>query len=316
MTQMIDISIIIVSWNARHFLSKCLQSLVHEAIGLRPEIIVVDNASTDGSPEMVRKEFPEIKVICTGANLGFAKANNIGIRESSGRYLCLVNSDVEVLRGCIGSMISYMEQHPEIGLLGPKVLNPDLTLQSSVRGFPTLWNSFCRALALDKVFPKSRLFGGYLLGYYSGNRICDVDALSGAFMLVKREAVDAVGLIDEDFFMYSEDIDWCMRFHKAGWKVVYFTEAKVIHYGGGSSSNDPIKFYIEQQRSRLRYCRKHHNKFCQKSLLFIILFHHILRVIGWLIIFLFKPSNKQAINYKIKRSLACIRWLINASASK
>lgn len=214
---MMDLSFIVVSWNAKEILSKCLQSLTRETSHLYSEIIVVDNASTDGSPELVREQFPHVKLICNDANLGFAKANNIGIKQSTGRYLFLVNSDVIILEGCIDSMCTYMDQHLGIGVLGPKILSPDGMVQRSTMEFPTLWNCFCRALALDSIFRSSKLFGGQLMTYWSHDTIRNVEVINGCLWMVRREALRKVGLLDEDFFFCGEDIDWCKRFVDAGW---------------------------------------------------------------------------------------------------
>ena len=145
-------------------------------------------------------------------------------------------------------MLAYMNEHPEIGMLGPQILDSNGNIQRSCMGFPTLWNTSCRALALDTLFPKSKLFGGYMMTFWPHDSIRDVNVINGCFWMVKREALDEVGLLDERFFIYAEDKDWCKRFWDAGWKVVYFPEAKAIHYGGASSSNAPIKFHIEMQK--------------------------------------------------------------------
>jgi hypothetical protein len=276
----------------------------------------MDNNSSDGSPEMIRNEFPQLTLICTGSNLGFAKANNIGIKKSFGRYLCLINSDIQVLNNSIDLMVNYMDQHPEIGVLGPKVLNSDLTLQPNFGGFPTLWTSFCRALALDRIFPHSKVFGGERMTFFSGDNVCSVDTLDGLFLLVRKEALDAVGLLDEDFFMYFEDVDWCKRFHKVNWGIVYYPEAMVIHYGGASSSNDPIKFYLQKLRAGLLYWRKYNNRISQLIYLLIVLLHHSIRVSGWIFGYVIRPSEKDIIRHKINRSMACIYWLLNISRSK
>ena len=228
---MVNISIIIPSWNAKKYLQTCIESTIRETQNYKTEIIVVDNASTDGSVELVKEQFQHVKLICNDANLGFATANNIGIKNSSGKYIFLINSDVKVLNGTIGLMLAYMNEHPEIGMLGPQILDSNGNIQRSCMGFPTLWNTFCRALALDTLFPKSKLFGGYMMTFWPHDSIRDVNVINGCFWMVKREALDEVGLLDERFFIYAEDKDWCKRFWDAGWKVVYFPEAKAIHYG-------------------------------------------------------------------------------------
>lgn len=307
------LSIIIVSWNAKEYLFKCLNSLIPEIVSYQSEIIIVDNASTDGSPELVRDCFPNVKLICNERNLGFAKANNIGIRESTGEYVCLVNSDIMILRNCFDSMIGFMDKHPQIGMIGPKTLNPDGTLQPSCFSFPTFWNSLCRALALDSVFPKTEVFGRRLMTFWAHDSIRSVDALNGCFLMVRREALNQVGLLDEGFFVYGEDIDWCKRFRDAEWDVVFFPKAKAIHYGGASSSNAPIRFYLEMHRADMQYWRKHHGQLGEIGFLLITWVHHIVRIVGMGTIYLIRSSKRKQVLPKIKRSVACIYWLFHAS---
>lgn len=237
------ISVIIVTWNAKKYVRECLHSLRSQSAKLGAEVIVVDNASSDGTPDVVREEFPEVKLIETGANLGFAKGNNVGIRHSRGKYLALVNSDVNVPDGCLARMLEYMQSEPKIGIIGPRMqCPPDGAIGRSYMRFPGVWNWFCRALALDSLFRGSALFGGFMMTDFDNTRTADVDVLNGWFWMARREAVDQVGLLDERFFMYGEDIDWCKRFHQCGWRVVYFAGAEALHYGGASSSAAPVRF--------------------------------------------------------------------------
>ncbi len=299
---MLDLSIIVVSWNAKEFLLKCLRSF-EQATSQSMEVIVVDNASSDGSPEAAQKEFSHVRLLRNHTNLGFAKANNLGARQSAGRYLIFANSDVEILPGCLDSMYGYMENHPAIGMLGPKILNPDLTLQPSCRKFPGLWNCLCRSVGLD------RIFSG--LTFHAHNDVArNVDVLSGCFWMVRRAALPQVGLLDENFFMYAEDIDWCKRFWDAGWEVVYFPAAGVIHYGGASSSHAPARFYLEMQRANWHYWKKHHGWPARSGFLFISLLHHVIRILRSMVLYLLRPSAKQEMKLKIKRSVACVSWLL------
>ena len=303
------LSIIIVSWNARAYLLKCLQSLQRELSDLHAEIIVVDNASTDGSPEAVALEFPEVKLVRNPTNLGFAGANNAGIRQSRGCYVCLINSDVEILPGCFELLLDHMGKNSSIGMLGPKILNADMTLQPSCRAFPNLWDSFFRALGLDTLFPRSPLFGRRFMSCWSHDGIRRVDVLSGCFWMVRREAIEEVGLLDENFFMYAEDKDWCKRFHLAGWDVVYFPEARAIHYGGASSANAPLRFYLELQKANLQYWRKHHSRPARALFLLLTILHEVFRILRGTIWCIVKPASAPQMKLKIKRSLACLRWL-------
>jgi hypothetical protein len=310
----LDLSIVIVSWNAKAFLLECLRSLSSETESRRAEIIVVDNASADGSPAAVRNEFPHVKLLRNPANLGFAKANNIGIRQSVGRFVCLINSDVKVLAGCFDLLLAYLEQNPSVGILGPKILNADMTLQPSCRAFPNLWDSLCRALALDTLFPRSSLFGRYFMGRWPHDSTRRVDVLSGCFWMVRRQAIDHVGLLDEDFFMYAEDKDWCKRFRKAGWDVVYFPEAQAVHYGEGSSANAPVRFYVEMQRANLQYWKKHHGRPAQMLFLLISVLHQVIRILRGTLSCILKPASASHMKPKIRRSVICLRWLIHGTS--
>lgn len=307
-----DLSVIIVSWNARSFLLECLRSVKQETAPYNTEIIVVDNASTDGSCDAVRTKFPDVELIRNSENLGFAKANNIGIGKSSGKYVCLVNSDVTVMKDCIVRMAYYLDAHPEIGMLGPKIRNSDGSLQSSCRGFPTLWNNLCRALALDTFFPRLKLFGGKMMKYWMHDEIRSVDVLSGCFWMVRREALDEVGLLDERFFIYAEDIDWCRRFHKTGWDVVLFPYAEAVHFGGASSSNAPTRFYVEMQRANWLYWKKYHNTFVRSGFVAIAWIHLLTRAIGQGILYAVIPSRRAESALKLRGNAAAMGWLVRS----
>jgi GT2 family glycosyltransferase len=308
---MSDVSVIIVSWNAKGFLLECLDSLeAQKKDGLSLETIVVDNASSDGTPEEVAKQFPDVRLIQSGANLGFAKANNIGIRQATGKYLCLINSDVVVHPGCLRKIFDYMEANPTVGILGPRTVGSKGKTQRSCMRFPSLWNQFCRALALDTLFPKSRLFGGFLMRDFAHDRTRDVDILNGCFWMARQEAVDQVGLLDERFFMYGEDMDWCRRFRQAGWRAVFYAGASAIHYGGGSSANAPARFHVEQRRANLQYWWKHHGRLAAYTYSWIVGIEELARALGYGLLFLSRKSRRVEASFKVKRSLACIRSLI------
>jgi len=308
---MVDVSIIIVSWNAKKYLLNCLNSLLETSCRYNSEIIVVDNASTDGSCDAVLSQFPQVKLIKNKENLGFSKANNIGIRRSDSRYVCLINSDVIVLPGNIENLIEYMDKHPHVGITGPRILNPDHTLQVSCRHFPSIWNNLCQTLCLNHLFPKSRFFSEPFMNYWAHDVIRKVDAIGGMFWMVKRQALDKVGLLDEDFFIYAEDVDWCRRFHNADYDVVFCPAAEAIHYGGKSSSNAPIKFFIEMQKADIQYWVKHHGKFLVVVYKIIVLLRHSIRAVTRTIQYSFCLSRRETIRFKLKRSVACILWILH-----
>lgn len=307
---MIDLSIIIVNWNTKDLLARCLDSIFCHLPSATTEIIVVDNGSTDGSSDMVKKNYPGVKLMAHDQNLGFARANNIGIKQSKGCYLCLLNSDTQVLDDCFDRMINYLENHPAIGILGPKILSPDLQVQRSCMAFPTLWNSLCRALALDSLFPGSKRFGGYLMTYFAHDSIRQVDIINGCCWLVRRAALTRVGLLDEQFFMYGEDMDWCRRFHQAGWQVVFYPHAQIIHYGGASSAQLPVKFYIEMRRANLQYAQKYHSKIFYIFFLLNYWLYEIVRIIGRTCQLLIRPSRKQELMFLMKKSRSTLFYFI------
>jgi O-antigen biosynthesis protein len=243
------VSIIIVNYNVRDFLHHALVSLQKAMKGIRGEIIVVDNASDDGSNEMVRRRFPTVQLIASKINLGFAKANNVGLNRARGKFLLLINPDTLVQEDTLRVMINFFQENPDVGLAGCKVLNPDGTFQLACRrSFPRPWVAFAKMVGLSGLFPSSRLLGRYNLTYLSPDETYELDAVSGSFMMVRREAYEQVGGLDEDFFMYGEDLDWCYRIQQAGWKNYYVHSTQIIHYKGEStkrSSLDEIRTFYQ-----------------------------------------------------------------------
>jgi GT2 family glycosyltransferase len=256
---MVPLSVVIVNWNTKDLILACLQSLSPSLHEKRIEVIVVDNGSSDGSQRAITAQFPDVRLIDTGANLGYGRACNIGMRASTAPYVCLLNSDILVRDGCLETLIAYMEAHPEVGMVGPRILGTDLKLQPSCRKSPTVWNNFCEALLLNRALPRSKLFSGEHMIYFDHEREIMVDGLVGCFMVVRRKAIDEVGLFDEQFFLYCEETDWCKRFRAAGWLIAFCPEAEAIHAHRASSSKDPVFFAKVQIQSRLIYWQKHHS---------------------------------------------------------
>jgi GT2 family glycosyltransferase len=260
--QMTDVSVSIVNYNAREYLDRCLTSLYRNIMRHSFEVIVVDNSSNDGSTDLVRGKFPAAKLIVNSSNFGFIKANNIGIKNSRGRYVMCLNNDTEVLDSSIDKLIDFMDSNPDAGVSGPKLLNSDGTLQMQCRrGFPTLSNSLFYFSGLNRLFPRSKLFGGYLLTYLDDKNTVEVDSLCGAAMIVRREVIDKIGLMDESYYMYGDDIDWCYRIKKAGWKVYYLPDSEIVHYGGrGGSRRQSYRNIFEFHRAMAVFYRKHYAK--------------------------------------------------------
>lgn len=304
-----SVSVIIVVWNAKRYVLECLESLRAHCKGRCSEVIIVDNASTDGTPQAIAAQFPEFKLICNSENLGFAKANNIGIAQSSGEYVCLVNSDVKFTSDCISSMVRFLSERPEVGMVGPRMVAKDGEVRRSTMRFPTLWNQFCRALGLDLLFKKSRWFGGFLMADFDHKTTTPVEVLNGWFVVVRRTSLNRVGLLDPQFFMYAEDLDWCYRFHRAGEKIVFFANAEAIHYGGASSSNAPLRFYVEMLRADWQYWRKHHCWLEQMGFLASSGIYHLVRLLGSAAIYLFRPSQRADNLARLRRSVICLQWV-------
>jgi len=226
-----DLSVVILNFNTLSLTKLCLESLKRSKLGsFTMEIIVCDNASTDGTLDMVKKEFPDVIRIQNGKNVGFAAGNNPGIKRAKGRYVVLLNSDTEVEPNTMRSMILFMDAHPRAGAATCKLLLMDKTMDPAChRGLPTPWNACTYYAKLEKLFPKVKLLSGYHQLYKDLSAMHEVDCISGAFFFVRREVIETVGLLDEDYFMYGEDIDWAYRIKKAGWQIWFTPEVTVLH---------------------------------------------------------------------------------------
>lgn len=227
----VDLSIIILSYNTKDVLKDCLVSLLAaKKTNDQWEIIVVDNASSDGSPEMIQKEFPEVVLFLQKKNAGFSVGNNIGIKKSKGTYVLLLNSDTEISPGAIQETLRYFQHHADVGVITCKLIRPDGTMDPAChRGFPTPWAALTYFAGLERLFPASKLFGRYHQGYKDMRQPHEIDSPSGAFYLVRREVIDKVGLLDEHFFMYGEDLDWSYRIKSAGWKIIFYPFVSILH---------------------------------------------------------------------------------------
>ena len=265
----LDLGIVIVNWNTRDLLRACLNSLAAGDASVTRRVIVVDNASNDGSLAMVQAEFPQVEAVANPTNGGFSQANNIGLRmlgfgsdaattADIPRYALLLNPDTEVPPDGLRAMIDRMEADPKVGVAGPRLIMLDGKLDLACRrSFPTPDVMFWRVLGLSKLFPHSRLFGRYNMTYLDEHIETEVDCVVGAFMLVRREAIQRVGLLDELFWMYGEDIDWAFRIKQAGWKVLYYPKVTVLHVKRAASRMNP-RTRLEFERASWLFYRKHY----------------------------------------------------------
>jgi len=242
-----DVTVVVVTWNALPWLEQCLESVRGR------ETIVVDHGSTDGTLELLREHWPDVRLI-EQENRGMGGGNNTGMRAADGRYFFLLNSDAWVLDDGLDKLVEFADEHPEAAVIGPKLVNPDGTLQRSARGEPTLWRLATEYLFIRKLAPRSRRLNPLYRGDFAHDRAEEVDWLYGPALLVRREAADAVGLFDEDFFMFSEEVDWMTRFRRAGWSVLFFPGTQVVHVGGASHGGN---LYVENLRGHLRWFDKH-----------------------------------------------------------
>ncbi|RME84509.1 MAG: glycosyltransferase family 2 protein [Caldilineae bacterium] len=267
---MIDLAIVIVSYNTRDLLRTCLRSLFASEGDFTFHVTVVDNNSSDGSLEMVQAEFPQVATVAAPRNGGFAYANNLGLRrygfgrgrspDALPRYALLLNPDTELPPGALAEMLRLMDERPELGVSGPKLVLPDGSLDKACRrAFPAPTSFIYRGLGLSKLFPHSARFGRYNLTFLPEDQETEVDSVVGAFMLVRREAIEQAGLLDESFFMYGEDLDWAYRIKQHGWKVWYYPAVQVLHHKGAASRGNPrvrLAFY----QAMAIFVRKHYRQ--------------------------------------------------------
>jgi len=300
----IDLSVVIVNWNVCELLERCLHSVLDAGQrvpgspgrwrltfpDLPPctvEVIVVDSASSDGSVEMVRRAFPDVGLYASEQNLGYTGGNNLGMEASHGRYVLILNPDTEVLGAALGAMVAYMDAHPEVGVLGPQLLWPDGTVQSSRRRFPRLGTALVESTFLQKWFPNHPILRRYYVLDRPDDVAGEVGWVSGACMLVRRTAIEEVGLLDDGYFMYSEEMDWQKRMQASEWRVMYWPGAQVVHHEGKSSEQVVALRHIRFGRGRVRYFEKHYGRRAARL------------VRGWLMV-----------NYVYEWSVEALKWCV------
>jgi len=273
-----QLSIVIVSWNVQALLRNCLRSIEQTQGDLTVEVIVVDSASTDGSPEMVAAEFPQVTLITATENVGFPRGNNMGIAKAHGRYILLLNPDTVLHGDALFQMVNYLENHPDVGVVGAQLLNVDGSVQSSRRRFPTLTTAFFESTWLQSSAPQHILTRYYALDI-PDDQTADVDWVMGACLMTRSDIAQAVGGMDEGYFMYSEELDWCRRIKMAGWRIVYFPQAQVTHLQGKSSEQVVAQRHIYFNRAKLRYFRKYHGRLPAAILRLFLLINYLAQMV-------------------------------------
>jgi len=253
-----SLAIVIISFNVRKLLQECLESIYRQTRRTRFEIWVIDNNSRDDSVAMLKQSFPDVHLIENKENLGFTRANNQAIAQCRSDLVLLLNPDTLIQDGALDKMVQFMDEHPEVGVSGCRVENPDGSLQLACRrSIPTPQVAFYRMTGLSRLFPNSKVMAKYNLTYLDPNQPHEVDAVSGAFLLIRKSVVDRIGMLDETFWIFGEDIDWCIRAQRAGWKVMYYPGARILHYKGIGCSTNSRKTNYEFYRAMYLFHKKH-----------------------------------------------------------
>ncbi len=276
--RIMDLSIIIVNWNTPDLLAQCLESLKSELEvlpNLTTETVVVDNASTDESVKLIREQFPWVTLIENQNNVGFAAANNQAVHQSSGRYVFLLNPDTELKPGALAPLIEFLDSHPQAGAAGSRLLNPNETLQTSCYPALTLSRELWRLFHLDKF----HAYGVYHMKKWDTDARREVDVLQGASLLLRRKALDQVGVLDDDYFMYTEEVDLCYRLQKGGWQLFWVPQSQVVHYGGQSTQQVATKMFLWLYQSKLIFFRKHYGRIGAFVYKLILLLATLIRLI-------------------------------------
>ena len=273
-----DISIVIVNWNTCDLLRDCLNSLFRGLDGLKAEVLVVDNASSDASVAMIKAEFPQVDLIESDRNLGFAGGNNLALRRATGRYVMLLNTDTLVHGPVLQRSVDWMDAHPETGVMGPQVLNTDGTIQASCSAFPSLKHLSMQALGLTKI----GALDSYRMTGWDRSSERNVDVISGAAMVVRRSAMEEVGLLDEAFFFYGEETDWCHRFAQAGWRLTYVPIPAITHFGGGAVTQLNHRRDVMMTEGTTRLHRKHGGALAGLFCFAVLSFHNVTRALFWM----------------------------------
>jgi N-acetylglucosaminyl-diphospho-decaprenol L-rhamnosyltransferase len=308
------ISAIIVSWNTRDLLRACLQAVLAGPDGAGPdgiEVIVVDNASTDGTPEMVRREFPQVNLVANPDNRGYTGGNNQGFRLARGEYILVLNSDTVPQPGAIRAMSDFLYQHPQAAMVGPRLLWPDGSTQSSRRRFPTMATGLLESTLVQRLWQDNSVIRHYYCHDLPDDTAQPVDWVVGACVMMRKVAIEQVGGFDEDYFMYSEEVDWCFRAKAAGWDVWYTPVAEVTHHHGKSSEQDPLARERRFQDSKIRFLAKHRGRGQAVLVRLFLILTYIVAWIGFSLAVLFSSYNRRDRQVWRKALAGSFRWQIS-----
>lgn len=306
----LDVSIVIVNWNTRIILRDCLNSIYEQTKNISFEVLVVDNASSEGSVEMVKSEFPQVYLIANLENKGFAAANNQGMAKAKGRYILLLNSDTIILDKAIEKTVSFADFHPEAGIVGCRVLNPDKTLQLTCFMFHSILNMLLSTSYLYKLFPKNKFFGRERMTWWDRTDVRQVDVIAGCFMLIRRDAIEQVGTMDEQFFVYGEETDFCFRVKQAGWKNLFMPDAQIIHLGGQSTEQAKKAMTIQKRKSILQFIKKYNSPLAYRSACVLTILFFAVRLPVWLVIGLFQTGKRGEAVTMIQAYLTGIKTIL------
>ena len=309
----LDLSILIVSYNTKELLLKCLGSIVESILYFTFEIIVIDNNSSDGTIEAICKNYPQVKIIVNKENVGFAKANNQGISLGKGRYYLLLNPDTMLLSQAIDSIVDFLDKNNDVGILGPKLLHSNFSEQISVKKFPFPIGEFMQSIFLDKIIPKY-FNAKFRDSFFGPNKPTKVDWVTGACLAIRRQVIEDTGLLDEHFFLYYEEVDFCYRAKKAGWKIYFYPSAKIIHIGGQSTKENEVFSLVAGYKSKLYFLKKHYSAEKIIAIEACTILGFRLRKIVWQIAYFFK-IDKTVVKHRISayRSILAIKTNYNLS---
>ena len=306
----LDLSIVIVNWNTSDLLVNCISSIYKMINKYSFEIIVVDNNSSDDSVKIVKQKFPNVNVLVNNENYGFSKANNIGFSQCSGKYICLLNSDTEIKKK-FDELVTFLDLNPTVGIVGPKTLNKDGKLLYTCREFPSLWSTFCMTFGLSNIFKKSKIFKASFMTYFNHDCNRKVNVMSGSCLVVKRKAFEEVGNLDELFYIYGEDVDWCKRFFLNKWSAYFIASAEVYHFCGSSSSAEPLRFSIEMIKSNFLFWSKYSTKFTFFIFKILKVLHYSNRILYIFILFLLVFNKRDFYKIQLFNMFQYFKWTIS-----